>query len=100
MGRRSSWSSCHRAFIGSPSATAPSSTRTSPPSTGRAGPEAESGDLEREARVGAAKRLLDLLRCIAAREDEAEVLPTLRSGADLLTPGRGDRDLLATRHGL
>src|SRR5438132_323008 len=57
-------------------------------------------DLEREAGVGAAKRLLDLLRLGAAREDEAEVLPALGQGDELLSHVRGDRDLLDAGHRL
>src|SRR5712691_9068566 len=52
------------------------------------------GDVEREPRMSAAERLLDLLRRVAAREDEPEVLPALGQRNELVAQMGGDSDLL------
>src|SRR5947199_5590203 len=44
--------------------------------------------------MSAAERLLDLLRRVAAREDESQVLPALGQRNELLAHVGGDRDLL------
>src|SRR5207245_9719564 len=44
--------------------------------------------------MSAAERPLDLLRRVAAREDESQVLPALGQRNELLAQVGGDRDLL------
>src|SRR5262245_64002209 len=59
-----------------------------------------SGDLEAQMRVRGPERLLDGVRRVGAREDEAEVLPAFRQRDELLTQMGRDGDLLDVRHRL